>query len=521
LDKIYKLIYRFSKKERKELHTFLISPFYNKNKSIVTLYKLVLKNSELNKFEDLDSLKIYKKIFKTDEYKSSTMRNLISDLTNLILKYSALKYIENSGSGYYEDSYIKSIKLRKLSSEYYYKFNEWKKDYKQRDSIIEVDYEKEGIAFYNNKLDLDIISEGESKKFDIGQRIFDLEKLSVKSGIFDFLYSIKCFMVLNVIIIKNSSTDKLYSTEILNRKDILYQKIINLYNYLKESNEDVGYLDIYKFLIELSEQLMKSKFIKLEDFIKLDELILKNESKFGIEEINFLFIQRIQLLYSTEYSSEKNLIKFKLLKNYFLKGHFKVRDNYDIDASLFRLTLLSSFDVKDFDFAKIFIDRFSKYITESQRNSMTNLAYSFYYNRIGDFNKSLEYLNKTELKKQIFEYDARILLIRNFYELNFIDSALEQVNNFKIYLSKAGKKKGLTITEQAHLTFLNYFEKYIKDSEKKNFTSIGISFKKLKSEKNIILSTWLSKIMSEKLEQENKKSRIFQQKARVILSKAK
>gem|GEM_PF-4769466 len=32
------------------------------------------------------------------------MRNLISDLTNLILKYSALKYIENSGSGYYEDS---------------------------------------------------------------------------------------------------------------------------------------------------------------------------------------------------------------------------------------------------------------------------------------------------------------------------------------------------------------------------------------------------------------------------------
>lgn len=496
MDKIYTLIENLKGNERKELHLFLNSPYFNKNKSVITLYSLLLNLSERKNYLKIDTPEIYKKIFKTGLYKSSTMRNLLSDLTNLILNFSAYKYLENSESGYFRDCYIKGIKKRKITNEYYYKFKEWEKEFINNDNIVEIDFAKEGMAFYNNKLNIDIINDGETKKFDLNQRVEDFKKLTVKTSLIDFLYSIKCYSALSTIDFKFSTTKEKFTGELSKIADLTYKKIFEQYKFLKQSGLFGDVIDIYISLTELIKKTRENKIIKCEEFKNIKILINKNENSIGREELNFLFEELIRIIYSLENTNEKQFLKLNHLKEFFGKNYFISRDSSDIDASLFRITLLACFDVKDFDFAKLFLDEYSKYITLSQRDAMTNLGYAFYYNRTGNFDKSLFHLNKTDFIKQIFEYDARILFIRNFYELNYIDSSLEQVKNFKTLLSKKEKKAGLTISEEAHKNFLTYFEKFIKDSEKFDEESIMFYIEKLNNEKNIVLGNWLKTIMT-------------------------
>ncbi|HCA42317.1 MAG TPA: hypothetical protein DEP28_03600, partial [Bacteroidetes bacterium] len=68
MDKIYTLIRSLTFNERKELHLFLNSPYFNKNKSVITLYELLLKLSGRKNYLKIDTPEIYKKIFKTGLY---------------------------------------------------------------------------------------------------------------------------------------------------------------------------------------------------------------------------------------------------------------------------------------------------------------------------------------------------------------------------------------------------------------------------------------------------------------------
>lgn len=496
MDKIYNLIESLKGNERKELKLFLNSPYFNKNKSVKTLYELLLKISEKKNYLKIDTPEIYKKIFKTGLYKSSTMRNLLSDLTNLILDFSAYKYLQNSESGYFQDCYIKGIKKRKITGQYYYKFKEWKKDYINKDRIVEIDFAKEGMSYFNNKLDLELMNEGETKKFDLFQRVEDIKKLTAKTSLIDFLYTIKCYSALSTIDFKFSTSKEKFTGELSNIADLTYKKIYEQYKFLKQTGLFGDVIEIYITLTELIKKNRENIIIKCEEFKSIKLLINKNENSIGREEINFLYEELIRIIYSVENTKEKQILKLNHLKEFFRKDYFISRDSSDIDASLFRLTLLACFDVKDFDFAKLFLDEYSQYITLSQRDAMINLGYAFYYNRTGNFDKSLLYLNKTDFVKQIFEYDARILFIRNFYELNYIDSSLEQIKNFKTLLSKKEKKAGLTYSEEAHRNFLSYFEKFIRDSGKFDEESIMMNIKKLDNEKNIVLGKWLKTIMS-------------------------
>ena len=86
----------FDKKEFKELGEFIYSPFHNKNKNIRMLYTALKPFYPAFDTKRLTKEYIYSMLLPGKTYADKTMRNLLSDLQNLIESYLAHKLIDSS-----------------------------------------------------------------------------------------------------------------------------------------------------------------------------------------------------------------------------------------------------------------------------------------------------------------------------------------------------------------------------------------------------------------------------------------
>jgi hypothetical protein len=94
--KLSEILLKLSKIEFRNLEEFLLSPFFNKNQSILKLYYILKDNYHLLSTGMVAQQDIFKQIFPREKFDDVKSRKLLSNFTKLVEQYLVILEIENS-----------------------------------------------------------------------------------------------------------------------------------------------------------------------------------------------------------------------------------------------------------------------------------------------------------------------------------------------------------------------------------------------------------------------------------------
>src|SRR5205085_10817901 len=103
------------------------------------------------------------------------------------------------------------------------------------------------------------------------------------------------------------------------------------------------------------------------------------------------------------------------------KEYYKNKKNNYLPTLLFRDILFLQVRLKRMDLVKMLLSEYSTKLSPADRQGMLNFGYAFYYNALGEYERSLGYINKIKLDYFIYKYDLKNLTIRVFYNMEYFE----------------------------------------------------------------------------------------------------
>lgn len=404
---------KFSPKEIKEFEDFVASPYYNKNKNVITLFNLV--KAEYPQFDkgNLTKEKVYKKIYAGTKYNDGTIRLLMFYLQEIAEKFLTVKNFE-------ENSYAPHTHLlRELNARDLHKIFE--KDYKGVEKKLGK-ITKQDFNFFQGKfmIEYEYLSHFGKMYFErdekfVGKinvsKIFENLTYSYLIRIFKFyLYHTNIRMKFNV-----NDEFKLFEELIYrhNTEDFKNVPAVNMYYYclmmlLKPTDEHYYYK-------------AKNLLFESEDFFTEDDKI---EFYIGLEN----YCKRKYKVGKTEYVQELFEVNLAQInkKAYLFNG---------VMPDLFYKSAADiAIQLKKYDWAKKFIQDYKKELPEQFRENTYLHCMGVYEFATDNFEKSLDYISRVKFDEIYQKLDIKCLLNAIYYELDIQSSLESSIDTFRHFL---------------------------------------------------------------------------------------
>jgi hypothetical protein len=421
--KLIKILKTFTKKEFKELDLFTKTALFNKNSDVINLQSFLKKNYPVFDPRFITYEKGSIQLFGEKDIKR--LRYVMTDLTRLIEKFIAFKKYSEDEHQYL----IKAYQTRGLNK--YFKQESTKK-YNELNKFSEIRDEK----YYRDQYELNELSYQYTLENDNRNIDTELQGLVDNLDVFYLTKKLK------------------YSCEIINRMNILKVEYdVNLLNYLLnyiEGNEvkKVPSILVYYQVLKTLKEPEKEK-----NYIYLKTLINDHLRKFKKEEQYDLY----------GYLQNYCIKKINTGNNDYLKKLFENYNEMLIQKVIIKNNTIAQFDfknmvtvalrVEEYKWAENFINDYQIYLLEEHKINAVNynMARLFFYRE--KYKQGLKQLLAVEFTDIYYSLDSRALLLKTYYELEDLESALSLIKAFKIYL-----KRDNTISEYQNLTYSNFLK---------------------------------------------------------------
>lgn len=404
---------KFSPKEIKEFEDFISSPYYNKNKNVVSLFSLI--KTEYPDFTkgNLIKEKVYKKIYAGAKYNDGTIRLLMFYLQELSEKFLGVKNFEADEFAS-STHLLKELNLRDLHKNF-------EKDYKGIEKNI-AKIKKQDFSYFHGKflIEYEYLSHFGKMYFErdekfVGKvtisKIFENLTCSYLIRIFKFyLYHINIRLKFNV-----------------NDEYKLFEELI--YRHNTEDYKDVPVLNMYYYCLMMVLKPGDEQF-----YFKAKELLFENEDTFTDDDkIEFYiglenFCKRKYKTGKTEYVEELFQINLAQINKKAYMFHGVMPELFYKSAADIGLQL------KKYDWAKKFIQDYKKELPEQFRENTYLHCMGVYEFAVDNFEKSLEYISKVKFDEIYQKLDIKCLLNAIYYELKIFPSLESSIDTFRHFL---------------------------------------------------------------------------------------
>lgn len=408
--KLFQLLSTLSKPELNQLEKLVISPFFNKNKHIITLFYFLKPYYPSFDFQQKEKADIHRAVFPNLPFHDARLRNIMSDLTVLAEQFLVWQKLETEP--FTKTRYlIAATKERNIDKAY--------RTNVKRLAQVQENSAQRDVAFYFNQHQL----MEEQYEFTAKNKDRALEhSLQQLTDNLDIYYLSKKLK---------------YSCEMINRTNVFSEKYeMGLFNevmdYLKNrKHENVPIIRIYyQILLTLLYDDVEAHYFELKHLL---------------EEYSHLFRQ------------EDNKMNYGFAQNYCIKKINSGRTGYLKELFvLYQLSLankvifegeqLSQWDYKNITTVGLrlgetqwihgFIHQYNKFIDKKyQENAFKyNLAnYHFYQKEFSDAMKLLLQVAFTDI---YYNLDSRSLLLKVYFELGEFEALLAHAEAFKNYLRR-------------------------------------------------------------------------------------
>lgn len=476
--KLYRLIKILRKPELSDFEKFLRSPIHNSNKNCLLLFKELRKKQERLTDSPPEKEKLFKSVFGKVAYHDGKMRKLMTQLSQLLEQYLAMKEMLDN------DTHRQEMLMYSLAKRNDHKLFELIAD--QRLSTLE--NASKGLNYFRGMANLYRTKywHPETRHFTMSSNLFG-----------QYLHFHECLFILETLqndteyrilkrIVPHEKRAHLVRavTEVAAHGDFAQSPVIKLFSHLHRL-----YLpEVKKPELDEIEKLLFNQFNSLEDF----------EQRMAL---------KLLINYATPFSNNGSpghtrflfgLYRFGVEKGMMLNG---VKA---INSLFFTNIVVAGCMAGELDWIKNFITDYGPLLPNSERNTAIHLASAFHYYHLGkksniltNFYTALGELNQIPLRSAAkFELRMRSLQLRIGLEMLHrqrfpLDDLLNQVRNFERHLETSTSYS--EDKKDNYRSFLKYFRQLARltNSPERNKILIDNYVKELLSSHLFVLRFWL------------------------------
>ena len=476
--KIIDVLKTFTQEELKNFRNYINSPFHNSNKNVVKLFELIRKHGPGYDSPAIQKEKLFRKLYPSKKYSDIVIRILLSDLLKLSEDFLAYqRYIKTPLAE--EMFLLEELKNRNLDS----LFNKVIKEAEQHLDMAG------GMndAYFLNRYEIENLKVNYliSKDKQTGSGLALLKKGE---------YLVDYFLV-NVMNIVQELNER---AEVLNEKfsfNLTEEFIMNtsldkVINYMKTANYS------YHPIIEMHYYMYLSSLDHESDlyYLKFRESVVKNLHLFHNEE-KFNLLLALESCCVSRLKTDRVKIYEDLIEVYELmlaSNVFSESSKGYMQANLFRNIFYTAVVLKRYEWAEKFVYDYHDHLLPEQKNDMYNYTKALLNFEKDNFETALEFIGKVNHSFFVFKFEARVLMMKIYYELRSFEPALSLIDSFSHFLTK-----NKIVSDSFRDPFM-FFNKYMKilikiSSENKSVDKKDLEFlkKEIQNSRHFFSRRWI------------------------------
>lgn len=406
---VLSLLKSLNKDEINEFKDFIHSPFFNKNKNLISLYG-ILKNYVSNDSLNLTKEEIFTKLYPGKKYNYGIMNNLLYELNKLGEKY--LEYKRMSKFKIDRQIYAMSEMFSRgltIALE---------RNIRETEKLMEKESKNDG--YFYDRLNFDTLKNNYFIRYNAKKENLDFAK---------------------------SSNEWLISYFLIKFFRINYNNLIQKYNFEIFENVDfieslIKYVNTNKFEFEPVIRIYYNMFMTI--YKSSDESYYKEQSDLIKQSADMLSRTELFNIYITQcnYCQKKireGIIRYRqiLFENYkkMLEAElYNYEGNTFIPQRLFRNIVQAALDVKNFDWVKKFISDYSERLEPAGRENEIILSNSKTFFAKEDYRNSMAELAKVKFDSVIDKPVFYIMQCKANFEIGDIDSIENSIDSFRHFI---------------------------------------------------------------------------------------
>ena len=459
--KVFLVIQRFTTKERNRCRKFILSPYFNKNEAIIHLFNFVADKAEKEFSDKIEDESIWLELEPKKPFNAVRLRKYFSDLLKLIERFIAQEE--------YESKPIQkaTLLLQGISGE---KFKNLHSSSIKTALKLSSEQKEESIDgyFYNYQIERHISAL--SQNHDVFREL-NLGNTSMNLDIFYLIEKLKLYChLLTVKFSKNTEEDILLIKPII--------KHIESHDFTR-----VPQLNIYHQIFNSIKEKDNTQY-----YFKLKDLLKEHGGRFNKAEAGDMYNFAINyIVYKINSGHENFLAEYFSLYEDLLNKEI-IFENNELPTKHFFNVITIALRLKKFDWVSNFIETYSQYINEKEKeNAVTyTLAQLHLYKK--DFNKVLELLRFVEYKELSRKLNSKVMLINTYVELKEIEPLYSLLDSFRTFL---GRNTQINKEKQtSFLILIKFVRRYIsiQSTEIQKFKELKL---KIEESESFVNKSWL------------------------------
>lgn len=457
-NKVVLVLQTMDKKDLKTMEKFVRSPIYNQHQDVIRLFDY-LKNALHEGNGSLSNEAIFAHLFPDIPFEVQKLHYINSYLLKTIEAYFAWKEWQHDEME--ESLYLlRAYRNRKI-------YDQFERTYRQLEKKLEKhpyrNLQHHSIAY---KLRIEQI------KAEANRRSSDIH-LQELSDAQDTWFAVEKLY--------NAST--MISHQAVVKKEYDMGLLYPMLGFLKGSKMlKVPAVSMYYHAFQALSDAEND-----EDYRQLKTAIEKYKDQFPQSELRSLFLAALNFCIRRNNRGEKEYLRemFELYQSGLESEVFL--ENGILSRWTFRNIAAVAIQLKEFDWAKKFIEKYASYLEENHRAGMVNLNLAFYYYSTGDFDSAMPLLLQVDHDDILLNLFAKLLQSKMLYELENFDALESTLQSFKTYIHR---KKVIGYHKTNYLNFIKYLLKVTSvnfyDKEKLEKLKAEIQ-----AEQNIVEKEWL------------------------------
>jgi hypothetical protein len=461
--KLYQAIIHLNGHELNRLHRFILSPFFNRNESIINLFDWVKNDLKSKVLTPVSKEELWSICFgPNEEFDDGRFRKLQSDLLKLIETYYAQESYEANPihRAKYLMETINSKKLEPLQA------SAIKTAYQlvEEQSFLDASYYYYQYDIERNIYLLTRNQKERSSKSNLESIVTNLDRfyLAEKLRYSSFILTHQHFAAVNY--------KMLFTDEIIEH--------VRTHDY----SDVPSILIYYQILLTYKEPENRKHYEILKEYLKKyihlfpraeGKEILDSVLNYCIIRMNAgeaIYVREVFNLYCQALETELILI------------------NGQITPWSFKNIVTAGLRLNEFDWVENFIHDHNKYLdVKFRENAITfNLAQLYFYKK--EYKKVIEQLSKVEYEDFTYNLNSKTLLMASYYELDEFEALNSLLDTFRLYVQR---NKKLTKGKGSHyLNTISIVRKLAKSSNA-DIKQIEKLTKEVNETQGIVSKNWI------------------------------
>lgn len=464
--KFFELCACLDKTALKSFEQYLRSPYFNKNKKVIALWKYVKKFHPTFAHPKLTKEKAFHVLYPTKPFVEQTFKNLLATLTTLLERFLMQEELKNA-TNYQGYLLLAALYKRNNAKLFAQKLTQLQKEA----TPIK---EQDAANWYHQYM-----LERQHYSFQVAEkgRLKNTNLLQVTKQL-DYYYIVEklryyCAMLNH----KTLTIDKEEEQEIIATTQLL------LFLTDKKTTE-IAVIQLYKHLITLLKEDTLTAYEALKTFLLAQPIFLSTGEMRQVYTVILNFCNK-QLKSGQAIFLQEMFDWYKVM----LKDGSLFSQGYITPPTHFRNMVIAGLRLQEIDWVANFIAAYKDKIRPKQKENLVAYclaALSFYRK---EYQQTLNYLLAFSFEDVYNHLEHKVLLVKTYYELAEWDALHSLLHAFRIYLTR--DKIVPVHFQQPYLTFIRYVEKLCKQNQ----SNINNLVKQLKATGQVKDREWLMEKM--------------------------